>query len=45
MDNSFTVHQRNLQQLATEMYKMINDLTPKVYEIYLSTFKQPLHTT
>ena len=29
MDNSFTVHQRNLQQLATEMYKIINDLTPR----------------
>ena len=29
MDNSFTVHQRNLQQLATEMYKIINDSTPR----------------
>ena len=29
MDVSVTVHQRNLQQLATEMYKIINDLTPR----------------
>ena len=57
MDNSFTVHQRNLQQLATEMYKIINDLTPRFMKSIFplssnhytlrkpSTFKQPLHTT
>ena len=27
MDNSFTVNQKNLRQMATEMYKIINDLT------------------
>ena len=29
-DNSFTVHQRNLQKLATEMYKAQNDLSPSL---------------
>ena len=27
-DNSFTIHHRNLQKLATEMYKAHNDLSP-----------------
>ena len=29
-DGSFTVHQRNLQKLATEMYKVKNGLSPKI---------------
>ena len=29
-DNSFTIHQRNLQKLATEMYKTYNDLSPEL---------------
>ena len=29
MDNLFTVHQRNLQQLATEIYQIINYLNPR----------------
>ena len=28
-DNAFTIHERNLQKLATEMYKVKNDLCPK----------------
>ena len=28
IDNTFTVHQRNLQKLATEMYKIQNNLSP-----------------
>ena len=28
LDNSFTVHERNLQKLATEMYKVKNHLSP-----------------
>ena len=28
MDNSFTIHHRNLQKLATEMYKIKNNLSP-----------------
>ena len=27
-DNSFTIHERNLQRLATEMYKIKNNLSP-----------------
>ena len=27
-DNSFSIHQRNLQKLATEMYKVKNNLSP-----------------
>ena len=29
LDNSFTIHHRNLQRLATEMFKVKNDLSPK----------------
>ena len=27
-DKSFTIHERNLQRLATEIYKIINNLSP-----------------
>ena len=29
-DNSFTIHHRNLQKLATEMYKVTNGLAPPI---------------
>ena len=29
-DNSFTIHHRNLQKLAIEMYKLINNLSPPI---------------
>ena len=29
-DNSVSVHQRNIQVLATELYKIINGLSPKI---------------
>ena len=29
-DNSFTIHHRNLQKLATEMYKVVNNLSPTI---------------
>ena len=29
-DNSFTIHHRNLQKLATEMYKVANNLSPTI---------------
>ena len=29
-DNSFTIHHRNLQKLATEMYKIHNNLSPSI---------------
>ena len=28
LDNSFTIHERNLPKLATSMYKIINNLSP-----------------
>ena len=30
LDNSVTVHVRNLQMLATEMYKIVNDIAPVI---------------
>ena len=32
MDNSFTIHERNLQKLATEMYKVKHNLCPKPFQ-------------
>ena len=29
-DRSFSIHHRNLQKLATEMYKVYNDLSPNL---------------
>ena len=29
-DNSFTIHHRNLQKLAIEMYKIINNISPSI---------------
>ena len=29
LDNSHTIYQRNLQKLAIEMYKVLNDLSPR----------------
>ena len=29
-DNSFTIHDRNLQRLAIEMYKIVNNLSPDI---------------
>jgi hypothetical protein len=31
-DQSFTIHERNLQKLAIEMYKVKNDLCPKPFQ-------------
>ena len=30
MENTFTIHRRKLQKLATEMYKIINNLSPTI---------------
>ena len=30
IDNTFTIHERNLQKLATEMYKIKNNLSPSL---------------
>ena len=32
MDESFTIHERNLQKLATEMYKVKHNLCPKPFQ-------------
>ena len=38
MDNSFTVHHRNIQNLATELYKVKNNLSPNfMNSIFKST--------
>ena len=29
-DNSFTIHERNIQTLAIELYKVVNHLSPKI---------------
>ena len=43
MDRSFTIHERNLQKLAIEMYKVKNDLSPVlVQEIFLKCSEQNL---
>ena len=38
LDNSVTVHQKNLHKLATEMYKLKTNLTPLPMQKF---FKQP----
>ena len=32
LDNSFTIHERNLQKLATEMYKVKHNLSPAPFQ-------------
>ena len=32
-DNSFTIHERNIQTLAIELYKVVNGLSPKIMEL------------
>ena len=37
-DNSFTIHHRNLQKLVTEIYKVINNLSPPLMkQIFMDT--------
>ena len=31
-DNSFTIHQRNIQKLATEIYKVVNNDSPPLMD-------------
>ena len=33
-DKSYSVHDRNIQQLAMEMYKVTKDLAPMLYPVY-----------
>ena len=39
-DQSFSIHHRNLQKLATEMYKIYNDLSPNSPNLVKSIFPQ-----
>ena len=32
-DNSFTIHERNIQKLATELYKVINGVAPRIMSL------------
>ena len=36
-DNSFSIHERNLQKLAIEMYKVKNDLSPSIIHSIIFT--------
>ena len=39
-DKSFTIHERNLQKLATEMYKVKHNLCPKpIQDIFTKTIR------
>ena len=41
MDNSFTIHERNLQKLATEMFKVKNNLSPTFMKTIFTLSKNP----
>lgn len=41
-DNSVRVHPRNLQFLATEIFKVKNDLAPKIIKDYGFQFREAL---
>ena len=32
-DNSFTIHERNIQTLAVEIYKVVNGLSPQIMKL------------
>ena len=42
LDNSATMHQRNLQVLATEIFKVKNNLTPKIMK-QVFDFQEPYY--
>ena len=41
LDNSFTIHQRNLQKLALEIYKVKNNLSPSFMKNIFTEHKKP----
>ena len=41
-DNSFSIHHRNLQKLATEIYKVNNNLSPTIMEGFFQLEKFPM---
>ena len=40
-DGSFSIHDRNLQKLATEMYKVRNNLSPSFMQFVFPTVTKP----
>ena len=42
ISNSFTIHERNIQSLAIEIYKVVNNLAPKIMNI---VFQKNLNTS
>ena len=44
LDNSFTIHHRNLQKFATEMYKVINNLSPTFMKNIFPRSNNPYNT-
>ena len=44
MDNTFTIHHRNLHQLAIEMYKIINYLSPTIMSTIFPYTKNPYNS-
>ena len=43
MDQSFTIHERNLQKLAIEMYKVKNNLSPSFMKTIFPLSNNPYH--
>ena len=43
MDQSFTIHERNLQKLAIEMYKVKNNLSPSFMKTIFPFSNNPYH--
>ena len=43
-DNSFTVHERNVQALAIEIYKVINGLSPEIMNRVFPLKESNLHS-
>ena len=41
IDKSFTIHHRNLQKLATEMYKIKNDMSPAMMKLIFPESTNP----
>ena len=41
MENSYTIHERNLQKVATEMYKIKHNLSPKLMNDLFTLYEDP----
>ena len=44
-DKSFTVHERNIQTLAIEMFKVVNDLSPEIMKAVFPLKSNPMYCT